>query len=526
MRRIAEKMKHIHLFKSIPWLWMLAGFLYNIWYQIYPGKYILDADLASEMVLADHLNETGQILSKNWFYSSELRVFQSQWFYRIGLMIFPDNWHCARIVASALLLVVFAVAIMFCAHFVGMKQYGVWCAAILMWPFGAWYLVYGLYGTYYLIYMFFSLLVLGILLWLNRKKGLKTIPLYVCGIFLAFAAGLNGVKQTFIFFAPLFLVAFLLCFLAIRERKPHTCKELQEVCSCEIKFFWQTVVLVFSNLMGYLVNSRILSKIYSFKEFNELTWAWGLPNRLYDVWLDFFLLFGHQRKVNVVSLWGIVSILGLILGVSVAFSIVRLCKHYNRLSMGYRVVLLLNIATLVVGGVVFCLIGEYKDYYWLPLVPFSIAIVLMEIQTEDFSMNHAREVILVGVMISISLLSAGTVKQEMKAPLFGQVGYNEVADWLVENNYTQGYALFWNSNVLREMSDGKIETWTIYSGENDFIYEWLQEVEHTTTKPTYPYFLFVNSRIGGGPEYYKMLQNGEGTLVYKNDPFYIYVFEK
>ena len=39
------------------------------------GKAYLDSDMASEMVLAKQLNTEGVLLSKNWYYSTELRIF-------------------------------------------------------------------------------------------------------------------------------------------------------------------------------------------------------------------------------------------------------------------------------------------------------------------------------------------------------------------------------------------------------------------------------------------------------------------
>lgn len=45
-----------------------------------PGKWIVDSDLASEMILSDLLNKEGSIISHNWFYSTELKVVNLQWF--------------------------------------------------------------------------------------------------------------------------------------------------------------------------------------------------------------------------------------------------------------------------------------------------------------------------------------------------------------------------------------------------------------------------------------------------------------
>ena len=67
------------LWQALPWLWMAAGYLLDLWYQLVPGRWIVDSDLASEMVLADLLNQEGSIISTNWYYSTELKVVNLQW---------------------------------------------------------------------------------------------------------------------------------------------------------------------------------------------------------------------------------------------------------------------------------------------------------------------------------------------------------------------------------------------------------------------------------------------------------------
>ena len=62
------------LWRWLPWLWIAGGYLFDLWYQIVPGKWIVDSDLASEMILSDLLNREGSIISQNWFYSTELKV--------------------------------------------------------------------------------------------------------------------------------------------------------------------------------------------------------------------------------------------------------------------------------------------------------------------------------------------------------------------------------------------------------------------------------------------------------------------
>ena len=240
-----EKYKSRKLFQNhfisyfLPRLWLAGGYFFGIWYHIFPGKWLLDADLASEMVLANKLNEEHTILSTDWFYSTELRVFHSQWFYRLGLLVFPDNWHYARILSAALILAVFALFLICFSKVLGLEKYGVWCVAFMMWPFGDWYLVYGIFGTYYLIYMLFSLSVIVILMNLTagdlmvrgetvkHKAKIGRLLLYAAGSLISFASGLNGIKQLMVFFVPLSAALLLLVYFDAREKNVSSLKELR-----------------------------------------------------------------------------------------------------------------------------------------------------------------------------------------------------------------------------------------------------------------------------------------------------------
>ena len=79
------------LWQALPWLWMVAAYLFDLWYQLVPGKWIVDSDLASAMILSDLLNKEGSIISHNWIYSTELMVVNLQWFSRLWLLLFPDD---------------------------------------------------------------------------------------------------------------------------------------------------------------------------------------------------------------------------------------------------------------------------------------------------------------------------------------------------------------------------------------------------------------------------------------------------
>ena len=110
------------LWQALPWLWIAAGYLFDLWYQLVPGRWIVDSDLASEMILSDLLNQEGSIISHNWYYSTELSVLQMQWFYRLGLLVFPNDWHLARTLGMALALALYGAVMLFLAYSAGLGR--------------------------------------------------------------------------------------------------------------------------------------------------------------------------------------------------------------------------------------------------------------------------------------------------------------------------------------------------------------------------------------------------------------------
>ena len=68
----------------------------------------------------------------------------------------------------------------------------------------------------------------------------------------------------------------------------------------------------------------------------------------------------------------------------------------------------------------------------------------------------------------------------------------EAAQWLAENGYSNGYATFWNSNVMTEASDGVLDVYVYYSWEGTELYPWLQRTTHLDTPPEGPVFVYIS----------------------------------
>lgn len=512
------------VWQALPWLWMAAAYLFDLWYQLVPGKWIVDSDLASEMILSDLLNKEGTIISHNWFYSTELKVVNLQWFYRLGLLIFPNDWHLARTFGMAITLALFAAAMLFFVKCAGLGRAGLWMVGTLLWPFGQHYLVYAIYGGYYLVYTFFYMLVLALVLRsLNADKKHCALQ-WVLACVITAVAGMNGVKQLMVFHAPLCLAAAILLVLALHSCGKTNWKAALDACRKEVRLLAASLVTAVAAAAGYFVSNAVLSRMYDFKSYNFIVWNrdedWFTLDRIL---MDFFHEFGYENGSGVFHFGGIAAAVGLLLGCWMFFCIVRLLLRLDKLERNDKLLVLLLVAMLAVCGVAYTYFHEYYLYFWLMNMPVAIAVMAVEIKTEDFHILGARQLLGVGLAACFTLCAVSTVRQEQEHPYLAHKGLNTAAEWLVDNGYTQGYSTFWNGNAMTELTSGKLEVWTLQSLDRDDVPNWLQPKSHLTTDPEHP-FLLIDTETDGPAENAKLIQYGDCIEVYNDGRYVIYDF--
>lgn len=512
------------VWQALPWLWMAAAYLFDLWYQLVPGKWIVDSDLASEMILSDLLNKEGTIISHNWFYSTELKVVNLQWFYRLGLLIFPNDWHLARTFGMAITLALFAAAMLFFVKCAGLGRAGLWMVGTLLWPFGQHYLVYAIYGGYYLVYTFFYMLVLALVLRsLNADKKHCALQ-WVLACVITAVAGMNGVKQLMVFHAPLCLAAAILLVLALHSCGKTDWKAALDACRKEVRLLVASLVTAVAAAAGYFVSNAVLSRMYDFKSYNFIVWNrdedWFTLDRIL---MDFFHEFGYENGSGVFHFGGIAAAVGLLLGCWMFFCIVRLLLRLDKLERNDKLLVLLLVAMLAVCGVAYTYFHEYYLYFWLMNMPVAIAVMAVEIKTEDFHILGARQLLGVGLAACFTLCAVSTVRQEQEHPYLAHKGLNTADEWLVDNGYTQGYSTFWNGNAMTELTSGKLEVWTLQSLDRDDVPNWLQPKSHLTTDPEHP-FLLIDTETDGPAENAKLIQYGDCTEVYNDGRYVIYDF--
>ena len=122
-------------------------------------------------------------------------------------------------------------------------------------------------------------------------------------------------------------------------------------------------------MAGYVINAKILAKSYSFKSFGGVTWtARGMAylNCSGSLWIISMNL-GIQTEWAFFHFSGIASGLGLLIGIWLAFCIVRLLFRYRSLAVAERFMVLLLCSMIAVCGISFSYFQEYSQYFWFPV---------------------------------------------------------------------------------------------------------------------------------------------------------------
>lgn len=145
---------------------------------------------------------------------------------------------------------------------------------------------------------------------------------------------------------------------------------------------------------------------------------------------------------------------------------------------------------------------------------------------ENFDFNHKYGKIICTLVLAISVIctSVASVKTYFEKSLRPVPELKEVCEFLVYNDLYEGYASFWDGNVLSEWSNGQIEVWAANYYEFSFpsIVKSLQVVNHDNP-PEGRFFLILNEE----EVYLYGIEDIENysTIGYVKDGYIVLIYE-
>lgn len=490
-----KEKKQQKIFFTISAMILFMAFCGLVWFINAKIDCLISSDDSSELVLGHLLASENRLLSRNWYYSTELRVVNTQVFYALFFKIF-SNWHIVRVVSYACMYIVLIAVYYFLCRVLECKEYFIITAALLVIPFSEQYFEFVLKGAYYIPHISITFLTLGLIecfvLSEIKKKSIIYLSLsFVLSVFV----GMGGARQLVILYIPLFLAAVFIVLSNL--------KDTGEKIECQLNFDDKKYIL-FSGIafigagIGYIINSKVLIRIYHFQVWDNISFTGFDISKLVQVINGFLYSYGYTSG-NVFGKALISNFVCMCWLLLTCISCVYLIKNRKKVKASNYRLALFTIAAFITYILLYMFTDlAYADRYNLPIIILSVPVIAVFIKNIGHQMTISY-LLIITFVVAVAL--NGFMYCRMKYKVDNTAELRNISTILQEQQYTEGYTTFWRANVLTELSNGTIDVrcWAddiddhIDVTDIDATFKWLQLISHDYTHPEGKVFLLFTA---------------------------------
>ena len=442
---------------------------------IWPDN-LMHSDTAAEVVLSKLLSGEGGIISKNWFYSTEIRIIYTQLIMAPLFWIFSD-YTVVKLISIVIMDLLLVAAYYFTGREFSLKKASLWISmALLLAPLSNEYLDMMFIGNFYTSQVICTFLVLTFFMkeMDERTEKQSLLPKYKDWKYLLRVAllcvtgtvlGLSGLRYLASLYLPLVLAVCFGFGFDTREKRSGRLLPAGVL----------SVLMLFFAGVGFLINKFYLAVNYSFDTTSEVSFVplSDVPDRFMTSLKLMLELFGY-REIQVVTPLGIVNAVKFAFLIFVIYVVWYLTKHrYDLLNQKQRLLLYYFYGCFLLNWYMLIFTDVLQQYrYWLPVYVTAVPLIGIYFDTAREKTEFFKP--------AMAALAVITVLSSLYGELWQDTKYNDCEkrygymEFLEENEYTFGYATFWNSSVTEYLSDGKLEVGNL--GGHDGIaapYEWL-----------------------------------------------------
>ena len=516
----------------LSWCWILLCGILSVLAFLAVGRApgTFDADVGSEAVLAKTLIDSGDFLvTPNFQYSTEVQVIGHHLLLQIGILLFPHNWMLARVFTLVIIMCALVASVRYCAISLDIWEQSRWIAGILLIPFSIAYRNYFLYGMYYAIALCLNFVVFGICI---RRKETRAprIVMLILPVVLGFICGVSGFRKLLLCCLPLFFAFAIQC---IADSSGSTLKErlVHFPQSCKSSLGLSGLVVA-SSVVGFLVNMCMIRPVVRSAHWGSVGLDPIFPSQIIDfTTAGFIQTWGSVEAEKMASTIGIASLCGIISSLIVLMAIIICIRHWTSLTSVQRSYTLFMSIAFLMSVAMYYLGGEQRPRYltsvtipFILLVPIAMSLVqwIQPLQT------------LPALCLSFLLFFQATGYAFWPAIKHVRSGepYDEekVVTWLLDNDYTSGYACFWNCNNMVEISNGTLDIWCLLDSNQPKtgkwwslkLNKWMVEKRHLKEDPEGEVFLLLtkderDQAKSAGIDMGKPAASIEGYCIYTYD---------
>jgi hypothetical protein len=415
----------------------------------------LNSDHSSEMVLGKLLADENTLVSRNWHYSTEIRLIYQTMFTMplFKLLGHFENWALIRSINIFFNNLILIMSYLFMVR--QMKIQIKWIcitSLFLLIPVSMEYWDIVIFGGYYVFFIAQLFCSFGLFIKLTNYTGTAktTLIYFLLFTIMSFALGIQGIRSLLCIYIPLLITSIYLNYKTPQKNKDPLLLGCYGFVLCGA---------------GFTAN-YLLHFWYSFHSFENM--------RLTDLYTEFLpklghclvclaVFFGLSTGSSLLSAQGLFSVTAIIGTFLLFYSVLKSFRQtgIQNITMEkpaeYQFLSVFFIISVVLNIFIFIVVDEgVTDRYFIPFMALYVPLLAFLFEHTEKLHSHLKQTALVfGIVLFVC--GQGYLNFQNLARQDGNNARNGYINYLLDNQLEYGFATFWNANVTTELTDGKIE---------------------------------------------------------------------
>lgn len=286
--------------------------------------------------------------------------------------------------------------------------------------------------------------------------------------------------------------------------------------------------------IGYLLNIVFVSKKYQFQTYDTTNFIKIYGNdgvfleRVQNVIGQLLQMFGYIFDKSFLSLRGLVTMAAFVMIAVLAFVWWRSMQEVKAqnsdtqedgLDANRNITVWFAGISLALHLFVFIFTtSTMVDRYFIPIAIFFLLVLAIYMEREALVFDRVAVCFLLGVCLSLAGVKTyfSFLTNDKNASRY------EMAAYLVEEGYTFGYASYWNSNIMTELSDGALEMANLWSLESLGDFKWSSKMSSYEEKEG-KVFLIAGTDEIAALQHHGMLEQQQ--VIFENEDYIVLHFE-
>ena len=505
------------------------------------GEHWINSDMAAEMIFSKLLAEEGKLIaSSNWYYSTEFRVLYTQ------LVMAPlhhilKDWHVIRVITNVVFYVLMLASFYFVCKSLKIRRRNVWlCALALFVPVSEALMTHLQMGNTYMSHVILCFVTFGLFLRLCEREQMQHKGRYIVyAVWFAVICavlGISGVRYLLDVLVPLVITAYIFVirssdFMALRE-EPSKMHLKGLIKAKQVTYLFVSFAGLVCGGIGYLVNALFISKMYPFQTYDTTNFIavhegvfW---DRVQNALGELLQMFGYIENKAFLSLRGFITILAFVMIATLGFtwvksmcySLVQSASPVEPAEQNHRrfTVLFAGVSFVLHLFVFVFTTSTMVDRYFIPIAIFFLLTLAIYMEWEGLVFDRVVVCLILGGSLALAGVKTyySFVSNDKNADRY------EMAEYLVEEGYTFGYASYWNSNIMTEVSDGALEMANLWSLESLGDFKWSSKMSSYEPKEGKIFLIAETGELEALKEY-DMPEKQK--IIFENESYCVFHFD-